>query len=339
MREFAFKQAARVEEALVLATARPDGQLRCTRYVAGGTTLIDLMKLNVERPALVVDINRLPLDRVEPSSDGGICIGALVRNGDMAHHPLVKANYTALSQALLSGASAQLRNMATTGGNLLQRTRCTYFRDTVWPCNKRAPGSGCSAIGGSNRMLAILGTSEDCIATNPSDMNVALTAFEATIHMQSTQGERSVPIGEFFRQPGATPQIENVLQQGELITSVSLPAPAPGSRSLYLKLRDRASYEFALVSTAVVLRVASGKIMHVRLAMGGVGTVPWRAHDAETVLLGKAPSREMFRKAAEAALHHAHPQTENAFKIELARRCMTHALTSVIEGKQENYGG
>lgn len=338
MRAFTFKQVARQEEALLLSDAHAGASPGDVRFIAGGTTLVDLMKLNVERPSVVIDINRLPLDKIETTPDGGVRIGALVRNGDCAHHPLLQSRYPALSQALLSGASAQLRNMATTGGNLLQRTRCTYFRDTVWTCNKRVPGSGCSAIGGANRMLAILGASEHCIATNPSDMNVALTALEATVHLQGKEGERSVAIDEFLRRPGTTPHIENVLRPGELITAVSLPAPAPGSRSLYLKLRDRATYEFALASAAVVLTVASGRISHVRLALGGVGTVPWRAHEAEAALLGKGPSPEIFRQAAEAAMQHARPQSENGFKVELAKRCITHALTTAVTGGGEQYG-
>src|SRR6202162_6398943 len=217
---------------------------------------IDLMKLNVERPQTVIDINGLPLDKVEALPDGGLKIGAVVRNSDLAYHAAVVRDYPVLSQALLSGASAQLRNMATTGGNLLQRTRCVYFRDTATPCNKREPGTGCSAIGAFNRTLAILGTSERCIATNPSDMNVALAALEATIHVQGTNGERGVPIADFHVLPGNTPQRETVLEPGDLITHVTLPPPAPGGRSFYLKLRDRASYEFALASAAVVITVA-----------------------------------------------------------------------------------
>src|SRR6202040_1575045 len=236
------------------------------RFVGGGTTLIDLMKLNVERPQKVIDINGLPLDKVEVLPDGSLKIGAVVAR-----------DYPVLSQALLSGASAQLRNMATTGGNLLQRTRCVYFRDTTMPCNKREPGTGCSAIGGFNRTLAILGTSEHCIASNPSDMSVALTALEAIIHIQGTKGERSVPIDEFFLLPGDTPHRETVLEPGELITFVTLPAPSAGSKSIYLKLRDRASYEFALASTAVIANVQQGKIARIRIALGGVGTKPWRS--------------------------------------------------------------
>src|SRR5467141_154349 len=245
------------------------------RFLAGGTTLIDLMKLNVETPAQLIDINRLGLDKIEATPGGGLKIGATVRNSDLAHHPTVRRDYSVLSQAILSGASAQLRNMATTAGNLLQRTRCVYFRDTTMPCNKREPGTACSAIGGFNRTLAILGTSEHCIATNPSDMNVALTALEATIHMQGTNGERSVPIDEFFLLPGDTPNRETMLEPGELITFVTLPPPSVGNKSIYLKLRDRASYEFALASAAVVASVQQRRITRIRIALGGVGTKPW----------------------------------------------------------------
>ena len=297
------------------------------KFVAGGTNLIDMMKLNVERPSELVDINSLGLDQVTPAPTGGLIIGALARNSDVAHHPIVMRDYPVLSQALLSGASPQLRNMATTGGNLLQRTRCVYFRDTAHACNKRDPGSGCSAIDGPNRMLAILGTSKDCIATNPSDQNVALTALEATIQIQGAKGKRSVPIAEFYLLPGTTPQRETILQPGDLITSVTLPPPAPGSKSLYLKLRDRAAYEFALASAAIVIKVTAGKIVSARVALGGVGTKPWRSHEAEAALTGQSAARATFLKAAEAALRDAQPQSENAFKVELAKRCLVRALT------------
>jgi xanthine dehydrogenase YagS FAD-binding subunit len=297
------------------------------KFIAGGTTLLDLMKLNVERPTQLVDVNRLPLDRVEKLPDGRLKIGALVRNSDLAHHPVVESDYSVLSQALLAGASAQLRNMATTGGNLLQRTRCMYFRNEAMACNKRTHGSGCSAIEGDNRTMAILGASKDCIATNPSDMNVALTALEATIHIQGAKGERNVPISEFFLVPGSTPQRETVLEPGELITWVTLPAPKAGSKQIYLKLRDRASYEFALSSAAIVAVVNSGKLDYVRVALGGVGTKPWRSLEAERILHGNAADEKLFHRAAEAALHGAQPQSQNAFKIPLAKRCITHALT------------
>jgi xanthine dehydrogenase YagS FAD-binding subunit len=274
----------------------------------------------------LIDINRLPLDKVEAMPDGGLKIGATVRNSDLAHHPTVQRDYPVLSQALLAGASAQLRNMATTSGNLLQRTRCMYFRDTAMPCNKREPGTGCPAITGSNRTLAVLGTSENCIATNPSDMCVAMAASEATIHVQGPKGSRAIPIGDFYLLPGSTPNRETVLESGDLITHVTLPAPRSGSKQVYLKLRDRASYEFALASAAVVITIAGGNVTHARIALGGVGTKPWRSHEAEAALAGKPANAANFRKAAEAAMRGAKPQSENGFKIELAKRCLTHAL-------------
>ncbi|HEY2102680.1 MAG TPA: FAD binding domain-containing protein, partial [Chthoniobacterales bacterium] len=252
--------------------------------------------------------------------------GAGARNSDLAFHPVVRKNYAVLSEAILSGASAQLRNMATTAGNLLQRTRCMYFRDTAMACNKREPGSGCAAITGVNRTLAILGTSEQCIATNPSDMNVAMAALEATIHVRGTKGERSIPIGDFHLLPGNTPQRETVLEPGDLITHVTIPPPAPGNRSLYLKLRDRASYEFALASAAVVVTAANGKITRARVALGGVGTKPWRSTEAENELTNQPATQAVFQKAAEAALRNAKPQSQNGFKVELAKRCLVHAL-------------
>lgn len=300
------------------------------RFLAGGTTLVDLMKLRVERPHHVVDINALPLGDIEDLADGGVRIGAMVRNADLARHERIERDYPVLSQALLSGASAQLRNMATTGGNLLQRTRCVYFRDTAMPCNKREPGTGCSAIGGYNRNLAILGTSEHCIASNPSDMNVALMALGATIHVQGSAGERSIPIRDFYMLPGDTPHIETVLQPGDLITHVSLPAPARAARSTYLKLRDRASYEFALASAAVVASVVDNRIESISIALGGVGTRPWYAGEAVDLLQGQAPDVERFSAAADAVLAGAVPQSENGFKIELARRCLVHALSTVL---------
>ena len=253
-------------------------------------------------------------------------IGATVRNSDLAYHAKVQQDYSVLSQAILQGASAQIRNMATVGGNLLQRTRCVYFRDTAMPCNKREPGTGCPAITGHNRTLAILGASEHCLATNPSDMCVALAALEVTIHIQGTKGSRAVAFGDFHLLPGNTPHRETVLEAGDLITHVTLPPPVTGSKQVYLKLRDRASYEFALSSAAVVLAVASGKITRARIALGGVGTKPWRSPEAEAALTGKPANDASFRQAAEAALRNARPQSENKFKIELAKRCLTHAL-------------
>src|SRR5271154_1256841 len=282
MDAFRYSRADSVAQAVQAGSKSSTWQQGATvRFVAGGTTLVDLMKLGVERPQELVDINGLSLDKIEPLAGGGLRVGALVRNSDMAHDATVQRDYTVLSEALLSGASPQLRNMATTGGNLLQRTRCVYFRDTAHACNKRQPGSGCSAIDGHNRMLAILGTSKDCIATNPSDQNVALVALEATIQVQGPKGKRTIPILDFYLVPGSTPDRENVLEPGEIITSVTLPPPVAGTNSTYLKLRDRAAYEFALVSAAIVMKISGGKIEHIRVALGGVGTKPWRSFEAE----------------------------------------------------------
>jgi xanthine dehydrogenase YagS FAD-binding subunit len=308
------------------ARAKTAQQGADVRFLAGGTTLIDLMKLNVETPARILDINRLPFDKIEVTRDGGLKIGATVRNSDLAYHPMVERDYAVLSQALLAGASAQIRNMATTAGNLLQRTRCVYFRDTAMPCNKREPGTGCPAITGSNRTLAILGASEHCIATNPSDMCVAMAALEATIHVHGPKGVRAIPIGDFHLLPGNTPHRETVLEPGDLITHVTLPPPIAGSKQVYLKLRDRASYEFALASAAVVLTASRGNVTRARIALGGVGTKPWRSPEAEAALAGQPANKGTFRKAADAALRDAKPQSENAFKIELAKRCLVHAL-------------
>jgi xanthine dehydrogenase YagS FAD-binding subunit len=317
-----------VSAAAKATTAQQGAEIR---FIAGGTTLIDLMKLNVETPQKLIDVNHLPLNKIDNLPDGGLTIGAMVRNSDLAYHPVVRKNYAVLSEALLSGASAQLRNMATTAGNLLQRTRCMYFRDIAMPCNKREPGSGCAAITGVNRTLAILGTSEHCIATNPSDMNIALAALEATIHVHGTRGERSIPIADFHLLPGNTPQRETVLEPGDLITHVTLPPPAPGNRSLYLKLRDRASYEFALASAAVVVTAAGGKITRARVALGGVGTKPWRSTEAEAELTNQAVTEAIFQKAANSALRDAKLQSQNGFKVELAKRCLVHALKLVTQ--------
>lgn len=301
------------------------------RFIAGGTNLVDYMKLNVERPRQLIDINRLPLDKIEPTPEGGLKIGALARNADVAHDPTVKEQYAVLSEALLSGASPQLRNMATTGGNLLQKTRCVYYRDTASACNKREPGSGCSAIGGYNRMLAILGTSEHCIATNPSDQNVALVALEAVVHIEGKSGHRAVPVSEFYLLPGSTPDRETVLQPGDLVTHVTLPRPMTGAKSAYLKLRDRASYEFALASAAIVMKKDGERISFIRVAMGGVGTRPWRAVEAEKALMGKTATPTNFHAAAEAALHGAKPQSQNGFKVELAKRCLLHSMNQLSQ--------
>ncbi len=328
MHPFELITAKSVPEAVKAQAASSTAQQGAqVRFIAGGTNLVDYMKLSVETPRQLVDINGLLLDKLEPAPDGGLKIGALACNTDVANNDTVKALYPVLSQAILSGASTQLRNMATTAGNLLQKTRCVYYRDTAFGCNKRQPGSGCSAIGGHNRMLAILGTSDHCIASNPSDQNVALAALEATIHVTGSKGERSIPIAEFFTLPGSRPDRETVLEPGDLITHVSLPAPPAGSKSLYLKLRDRASYEFALASAAIVIKQSGGHIDFIRIAMGGVGTRPWRSPEAEKALQGRAATAANFRAAAEAALHGARPQSQNGFKVELAKRCLLHALT------------
>jgi xanthine dehydrogenase YagS FAD-binding subunit len=331
MKTFEFTRPANAGAAIATAAhARTAQQGADVRFIGGGTTLVDLMKLNVETPARVLDINRLPFDKIESTPDGGLKIGATVRNSDLANHPTIRRDYAVLSQAILNGASAQLRNMATTGGNLLQRTRCMYFRDTAMPCNKREPGTGCPAITGANRMLAVLGTSEHCIATNPSDMCVAMAALEATVHVQGRNGARTIPFGDFHVLPGNTPERETVLEPGDLITHVTLPAPIKGSKQLYFKLRDRASYEFALASAAVVISVAGGNVSRARIALGGVGTKPWRSREAEAALAGQPADRANFRKAAEAAMRDAKAQTQNGCKIELAKRCLTHALQMAI---------
>ena len=297
------------------------------RVLAGGTTLVDLMKLDVVRPSHVIDINALPLNQIEELPDGGLRIGALVRNSDLAHDERVRTRYPMLSQALLAGASGQIRNMATTGGNLMQRTRCYYFRDTAMACNKRQPGSGCSALKGYNRIHAVLGGSDHCVATHPSDMAVAMAALDATVRLRGPNGERSVPATGFHLLPHSTPHLETVLRQGELITAVDLPALPFATRSLYIKVRDRTSYAFALASAAVALDIADNTIQGARIALGGVGTKPWRAEEAERALVGKAPGTVAFQAAARAALAGAVPLQYNAFKIDLAKRTLMRALS------------
>jgi xanthine dehydrogenase YagS FAD-binding subunit len=299
------------------------------QFVAGGTTIIDLMKLDVERPTMLVDINRLPLDRIEAQSDGGLKIGAMVRNSDLAHDPHIQKLYPVLSQALLSGASPQLRNMATTGGNLLQRTRCYYFRDTSYACNKRKPGSGCPAIDGYNRIHAVLGGSDNCIATNPSDMAVAMIALDTTVHTAGPKGTGAIPLTQFYLVPGDTPDRENVLAAGEIITHVTLPPLPTNARSHYLKRRDRASYEFALASAAVVVEMIGRRIHVAKIALGGVGTKPWRSPEAEHALIGHDATEPVFHAAAEAALRNAKPRKYNGFKIQLAKLTLVRALQAV----------
>jgi len=311
-----------------------------TKFLAGGTNLIDLMKDGVETPTTLIDINHLALNQVTSNPDGGVTIGALVRNSDLANHHLIRASYPLLTEALLSGASPQLRNMATTGGNLLQRTRCYYFMDTAFPaCNKRAPGTGCAAIKGFNRIHAILGQSdhgseshETCIATNPSDMNVALAALNATILVQGPHGKRSIPIADFHRLPGSTPHIDTNLKPDELITAVTLPPARFAQNSHYLKARDRNSYAFALVSVAAGLEMSGDTIKSAGLALGGVAHKPWRSLEAEKSLAGTSPGPDVFRKAADLALAGAKTYEHNAFKVELAKECIVRALTVAAQG-------
>ncbi|TPK73226.1 xanthine dehydrogenase family protein subunit M [Mesorhizobium sp. B2-4-18] len=329
MRDFDFIRPATVSDAIA-AAAEPG-----SAYLAGGTNLLDLMKGGITSPERIVDITRLPeLNRIETLDDGGLRIGALVRNADLAHDPAFARAYPAVAEALLSGASAQLRNAATVGGNLLQRTRCSYFYDTASACNRREPGSGCSALGGENRLHAVLGWSDACIATHPSDFCVPLVALDAVVEIEGKGGRRHVTLEEFHRLPGDTPQRETVLQPGDLIVAVRLPAEAASfaPHARYLKLRERTSYAFAVVSAAAALTVADGKIRAARLALGGVAAKPWRARSAEAVLLGADANEASFVRAADAALVDASPSGDNAFKIELARRIVVRALMSAQAG-------
>ena len=327
MNPFVYSRAGDVQQAVSGIAAKPQ-----TKFLGGGTNLVDLMKMGVETPAQLIDITRLPLAQVEELPEGkGVRIGALARNSDVAGHPLIQQRYPVLSQAFLAGASPQLRNMATVGGNLLQRTRCYYFYDPAFPqCNKRNPGSGCGALQGYNRIHAILGQSDQCIATNPSDMNVALAALEAVVRVQGPKGERQIPIADFHRLPGKTPNVDTNLQPDELITAVDLPALPFATRSYYLKIRDRASYAFAIVSVAAMLDLrADGTINAARIALGGVAHKPWRAFEAEKTLIGQKADEKSLRTAAEAALAGAKGYHHNAFKIELAKRSIVRALSTV----------
>ncbi|MER5739743.1 xanthine dehydrogenase family protein subunit M [Streptomyces sp. NPDC002262] len=323
MKPFDHVRAEHTEQALDAHAGRPGAQ-----YLAGGTNLVDLMKLGVATPSLLVDIRRLPLDTVAETPDGGLGIGATVRNSDLAAHPLVRTRYPVLSQALLAGASPQLRNAATTGGNLLQRTRCPYFQDVSKPCNKREPGTGCPARDGVHRNLAVLGHSARCVATHPSDMAVALAALDARVHLRGPDGERTVPLTEFHRLPGDRPEQDTVLRAGELVTQVVLPPPT-GARSAYRKARDRASYAFALASVAAVLTVRDGRVEEAALAFGGLAHRPWRARAAEEVLRGAPAVEETFARAADAELAAAEPLRDNGFKVPLARRLAVRVLTDL----------
>jgi len=321
VRPFTYERAGNAGAAANAIAGRPH-----SKFIAGGTNLLDLMKLEIERPAHLVDISRLPLRQIEPTSEGGLRIGALVPNSDLAADRTVRERYPVLSKALLAGASGQLRNKASTGGNLLQRTRCYYFYDTSMACNKRAPGTGCAALGGFNRIHAVLGASEQCIAVHPSDMAVALTALEATIETADASGRtRKLPIRELHRLPGDTPHIETTLEPTELITAVVLPPPLSG-RQIYRKVRDRASYAFALVSVAVIVEAREGSIRTARIAFGGLAHKPWRAVEAERALVGQRASESLFFQAAEIALRGARGYGGNDFKIPLAKRLLSLTL-------------
>jgi xanthine dehydrogenase YagS FAD-binding subunit len=319
VKPFSYERARDAREAAAAVAARPEA-----KFISGGTNLLDLMKLQIEQPTHLVDISRLPLDRIDDAADGGLRIGAQVRNSDLAADPRVRTRYPVLSQALLAGASAQIRNKASVGGNLLQRTRCFYFYDTNMPCNKRQPGSGCAALQGFNRIHAVLGASEACIATHPSDMAVAMTALDARIETTS----RTIPIGELYRLPGKTPHIETSLEHGEMISAVALPPPPPG-RHLYRKVRDRASYAFALVSVAAIVAVDGGRVRSSRVALGGVAPKPWRSVEAERALQGAAAAERSYTNAAEAALQGARGRGHNDFKIALAKRTLRITLAQV----------
>jgi len=321
MLPFEYATAKNASQAQLQSTDR-------SRFLAGGTTLIDLMKLHVETPETLIDVTELPWAQIKEDHQF-IEVGAFVRNSEMAHHPAIKNQFPMLSEALLSGASVQLRNLATTGGNLLQRTRCSYFRDTSCPCNKRQPGSGCSAIKGYNRMQAVLGTSGQCIAAHASDMCVALMALNAKVRLQKGDRHQDVEIGDFYRVPGATPHIENILEKGDLIESVLIPKQAWLKNSTYVKIRDRSSYAFALTSAAVALEIRDHQIKNVRVALGGVGTIPWRSTEAEQSLLHQTPGLVAFQRAADLAMAQAQPQKDNAYKVGLAKQTLLRALQKV----------
>jgi xanthine dehydrogenase YagS FAD-binding subunit len=325
MRPFEYSRAASREDAV--ASAATGGV-----FIAGGTNLLDLMKLEIVAPERLVDINRLGLGGIEQTADGGLRIGALVPNSDLAADRRVRRDYPVLSRALLAGASGQLRNKATTGGNLLQRTRCAYFYDTAADCNKRARGTGCAALGGVNRMHAILGASDHCIATHPSDTAVAMLALGASVEIEGPGGGRTIPLAELHRLPEDTPEIETTLRPGELITAVVLPRPVEGSTQLYRKVRDRASFAFALVSLAAVIRMEAGRIAQAGIAVGGVAHKPWRDPAVEAVLVGETPGRALFERAADVLLADARGRGGNDFKIPLVRRVLTAVLTQATEG-------
>jgi xanthine dehydrogenase YagS FAD-binding subunit len=328
---FEYARASTVADAVRQMVGSPGA-----KFIAGGTNLVDLMKMDIERPTKLIDVTRLPLDSVEETAEGGLRIGALVRNTDLAYHPLVERRYPILASALMAGASQQLRNMASVGGNLLQRTRCAYFYDIATPCNKRSPGSGCSAVDGLNRMNAILGTSEACIAVHPSDMCVALALLEARIRVSGPRGERIIALSDFHRLAGDTPQRDTSLETDELVTSVELPAQGFASNYTYLKIRDRLSYAFALVSVAVGLELERGTIKQARLALGGVAHKPWRDPGAEAALRGRVPNDATFAEAAAIVLRGAKGFGHNSFKIDLARRAIVRALSQAARGTPQS---
>jgi xanthine dehydrogenase YagS FAD-binding subunit len=328
---FEYARASSIADAVQQMAVSPGA-----KFIAGGTNLVDLMKMDVERPAKLIDVTRLPLDTIEETAEGGLRIGALVRNTDLAYHPLIERRYPVLASALMAGASQQLRNMASVGGNLLQRTRCTYFYDIVTPCNKRAPGSGCSALDGLNRMNAILGTSEACIAVHPSDMCVALAVLEARVRVTGSRGERAIAFSDFHRLPGDTPQRDTNLESDELVTAVELPVQGFATNYTYLKIRDRLSYAFALVSVAVGLELEGGTIKHARFALGGVAHKPWRDAAAEAALCDRAPDEAAFAEAAGLVLREARGLGNNSFKIDLARRAIVRALSQAARGTPQS---
>jgi xanthine dehydrogenase YagS FAD-binding subunit len=331
MNNFDYARATDVADAVRRIATDP-----AAKFIAGGTNLIDLIKEHVELPSRLIDITHLPLARIEETDDGGLRIGALVPNSDLAWHPQIEARYPLLASAILAGASAQLRNMATTGGNLLQRTRCLYFYDTSTPCNKRTPGSGCAAIGGINRMHAILGASEHCIATHPSDMCVALAALDARVLATGRGGERSIAFSDFHRLPGDMPQLDSNLRADEIITAIELPPKSFATNYTYLKIRDRLSYAFALVSVAVGLDIENGTIKEARLALGGVAHKPWRDREAEAELAGVPATREQFQRAADTVLRDARGFGHNDFKVELARRAIVRAFIQAAQGTPQS---
>jgi xanthine dehydrogenase YagS FAD-binding subunit len=324
VRPFEYERASDAVGALAALARSPRA-----KFLGGGTNLVDLMRLGVEEPELLVDVTRLPFGAISETADGGLLIGAGVRNSELAADPLVRSRYPALSRAVLAGASGQLRNLATVGGNLLQRTRCVYFQDITKPCNKRSPGSGCPAREGEHRNLAIFGHSEHCVATHPSDMAVALAAFDAIVHVSDADGERSIPLAEFHRLPGDEPERDTVLLPAELITGVELPALPIARRSTYRKVRERASFAFAVVSIAAAVEVADGTVVDSRIGLGGVAHVPWRARKAEDALRGKPVSEESFIRAAEAELADASPLRNNGYKVPLARNLIVRTLAEL----------